>query len=62
MWPWLRARRQAIERFFAGLTTFGGGAATLPPWVRHLHRVRLWIGAKLVINAARLARNFANAA
>ena len=30
--------------------------ASLPPWVRSLHRVKLWLSAKLIINAARLAR------
>jgi hypothetical protein len=28
--------------------------APLPPWVRRLHRVRLWVQAKLLINALRI--------
>lgn len=50
----LRTERGAIERFFGGLATFGGGLYALPAWVRRLHRVRLWVGAKLVLNAARI--------
>lgn len=59
MWPMLRTKRWTIERFFAGLVTSGVGANGLPTWVRRLHRVTLWLGAKLVINAARIARNHA---
>ncbi len=57
MWPMLRTLRWTVERFFAGLVTSGVGANGLPTWVRRLHRVKLWIGAKLVINAARIVRN-----
>ncbi len=56
MWPMLHTKRWTVERFFAGLVTSGVGANGLPTWVRRLHRVKLWIGAKLVINAARLVR------
>lgn len=56
MWPMLRRHRWRVERFFAGLVSSGVGAAHLPPWVRRLHRVKLWLSAKLIINAARLAR------
>jgi len=56
MWPMLRRHRWCVERFFAGLVSSGVGAAHLPPWVRRLHRVKLWLSAKLIINAARLAR------
>lgn len=56
MWPMLRKKRWTIERFFAGLVTSGVGATGLPAWVRRLHRVKLWLGAKLVINAARIVR------
>jgi len=48
--------RDAIERFFGALASFGGGLFGLPPWARRLHRVRYWVGAKLVVNAARIAR------
>ena len=51
----LQPRRAAIERFFGAWVSFGGGLSALPPWVRRLHRVRVWVGAKLVINAARIA-------
>ena len=55
MWPMLYAKRTEVERFFAGLTSSAVNAAHLPTWVRRLHRVRRWIGAKLAINAARIA-------
>ena len=50
----LYARRDAIERHFAQLSSFGGGLAPLPAWVRTLERVRRWITAKIVIYHARL--------
>jgi hypothetical protein len=46
--------RTAIEREFAGLTNFGGGLAPLPNWVRRLPRVKLWVHAKMIINALRI--------
>ncbi|MGD9693709.1 MAG: transposase [Phycisphaerales bacterium] len=49
-----RRRRQAVERCFGNLTSFGGGLAPLPAWVRSLRRVRLWVIAKLLINSARI--------
>jgi len=57
MWPMLRSRRSGVERFFSGLVTSCVGAGHLPSWVRSLRRTRLWIGAKLAINAARIVRN-----
>jgi len=51
----LYRQRSAIERFFSQLSSFGGGLAPLPAWVRTLPRVRRWIGTKLVIYHARLA-------
>jgi len=57
MWPMLRARRGGVERYFSGLVTSCVGADHLPSWVRSLRRTRLWIGAKLAINAARIVRN-----
>ena len=44
--------RDSVERQFGWLTNHGGGLAPLPNWVRRLHRVRLWIQAKLIIHAA----------
>ncbi len=55
MWPMLSAKRTEVERFFAGLTSSATGVSSLPSWVRRLHRVRRWLGAKLAINAARIA-------
>jgi hypothetical protein len=51
-----RFRRQ-IERDYGNLTSFGGGLACLPPWVRRFTRVRNWVQAKLLVNAARWFRN-----
>ena len=50
-----RYRRQ-IEREFGTLVSFGGGLNCLPAWVRHFPRVRNWVHAKLLINAARWFR------
>ena len=55
--PALYARRTDVERDFSGLTCFGGGLTTLPPWVRRIWRVRAWVTAKLLINAARIRLN-----
>jgi hypothetical protein len=49
----VNARRQ-IERFFGNLTSFAGGLAPLPAWVRTLPRVERWVQAKLAINAVRM--------
>lgn len=51
-----RFRRQ-IERDFGNLVSFGGGLQCLPPWVRRFTRVRNWVHAKLLANAARWLRN-----
>jgi hypothetical protein len=48
--------RGGIERAFADLTSFGGGLAPLPAWVRHENRVWMWVSAKLLINAERILR------
>jgi hypothetical protein len=45
--------RRDIERFFGTLTSSSAGLAPLPAWVRTLHRVQLWVQAKLIINALR---------
>jgi Transposase DDE domain len=47
-----RFRRQ-IERDFGNLVSFGGGLSCLPPWVRRFTRVRNWVHAKILVNAAR---------
>jgi len=47
-------QRRHIESHFGGLTSFGGGLVALPAWVRGHHRVRQFVHAKLIINAARL--------
>jgi hypothetical protein len=52
----LYSYRKKIEQNFAGLVAFGGGLQTLPSWVRTLPRVRLYVHAKLIINAARIRR------
>lgn len=51
-----RFRRQ-IERDFGNLVSFGGGLTCLPAWVRRFSRVRNWVQAKLLVNAARWFRN-----
>jgi Transposase DDE domain len=47
----LYRKRRRIEHRFAQLTSFVGGLAPLPFWVRRFHRVRLWVHSKLLINA-----------
>lgn len=51
---WQRAARACAEHSFAHTTASGLGR--LPPFVRSLGRARVWVGAKLVTNAARLVR------
>lgn len=46
--------RDSIERFFGNLTSFSAGLGPLPSWVRTHRRVRLWVHAKLIINAIRI--------
>lgn len=54
-WNHVRTRiRTTVERYFGTLATFGGGLSALPTWARRLHRVRVWVSAKVVLNAARL--------
>jgi hypothetical protein len=48
--------RIRIEEAFGNATSFGGGLAPLPAWIRGLDRVRTWVWAKLLINAARILR------
>ena len=58
----LLAQRRRIETRFAHLTNFGGGLTCLPPWVRGLHRVRLWVAGKILIRLARDQRKRQTAA
>lgn len=46
--------RIGIEQAYGNATSFAGGLAPLPAWVRGLDRVRTWVWAKLLINAARI--------
>jgi hypothetical protein len=46
--------RQEIERVFGVLTCTAGGLSNLPAWVRHLDRVRRWVGVKIILYNARL--------
>jgi hypothetical protein len=62
-WDDMRKRvRTAVERYFGTLATFGGGLSALPTWARRLHRVRAWVSAKVVLNAARHTLRHAAAA
>lgn len=53
----LYQRRIGIAEAFGNATTFAGGLGPLPAWVRGRERVRTWVWAKLLINAARIIRN-----
>lgn len=57
----MAAQRTEIERIFSRLSSFGGGLAPLPAWVRTPPRVRRWVTAKLIIYHVRLARKTAAA-
>lgn len=52
----LKDVRRKIETTFGNLAAFSAGLTHLPPWVRGLTRVRLFVHAKLLINAARIRR------
>lgn len=52
--PAIVRERAGVERFFSSLT-IAGRLFALPPWARRLHRVRAWVAAKLIVNAARIA-------
>lgn len=52
--PSLYRNRTEIERQFSQMTCFGCGLGPLPSWVRRIWRVRAWVSAKLLINAARI--------
>ena len=49
--------RWSVERFFGILCSLPAGLGHLPPWVRGWRRVQRWVAAKLLIYAARRARN-----
>lgn len=51
----LYRERLEIERIFSRQSSFGGGLAPLPAWVRRWTRVHRWITAKLILYHARLA-------
>lgn len=53
----LYRQRDDAERRFGWLTSCATGLTVLPAWIRRPVRVRLWIYAKLLINALRLALN-----
>jgi len=57
MWGKVHALRTGVERYFAGLSSGVVSGGHLPPWARRIHRVRNWIDAKIIINAARVVRN-----
>jgi hypothetical protein len=48
--------RIGTEELYGNATSFGGGLAPLPAWVRGSERVRTWVCAKLLINAARILK------
>jgi hypothetical protein len=49
--------RIGIEQAYGNATSFGGGLSPLPAWVRGRSRVRTWVWAKLLINAARIRKH-----
>ena len=49
--------RIGIEEAYGNATSFAGGLAPLPAWVRGIGRVRTWVWAKLLINAVRILKN-----
>ena len=51
----LYGERLGIERIFSQQSSFGGGLAPLPAWVRRADRVRRWVTAKIILYHARLA-------
>ncbi len=55
--PTLMKQRSQIERDFGNDASAGCGLYGLPPWARRYGRVRRWVWAKLLINAARIRIN-----
>jgi len=56
---WIGAQRKAIDRFFGQHSSYGGGLAPLPAWVRTLERVTRWVQAKIVLYHIRLTHRHA---
>jgi hypothetical protein len=52
----LYQQRIGIEAAYGNATSFAGGLSPLPAWVRGQERVRTWVWAKLLINAARILK------
>ena len=56
--PWSRKmmphHRNMVRSLCRVRASFGGGLAHLPAWTRRIWRVRSWVHAKLLINAARI--------
>ena len=48
-------QRDAIERKFGWLTSWGGGLTHLPPWARTYRRVHRWVQAKLMLASLKLS-------
>jgi hypothetical protein len=46
--------RVHAEGILGNLCGRGGGLTGLPPWARRLHRVRRWVGGKIILYHARL--------
>jgi hypothetical protein len=46
--------RVHAEGILGNLCGYGGGLTGLPPFVRRLHRVRRWVGGKIILYHARL--------
>lgn len=47
--------RATVERFFGNADSHSEALGELPAWVRTHRRVRLWVHAKLIINAVRIS-------
>ena len=50
---WLGAERKALDRFFGQHSSYGGGLAPRPAWVRTLPRVQRWVQAKIILYPVR---------
>lgn len=47
-------QRANAEGILGNLCGYGGGLTGLPPWARRMHRVRRWVGGKIIMYHARL--------
>ena len=52
---WIREQRKAIDRFFGQHSSYGGGLAPLPAWVRTQARVERWVCAKIILYHLRIS-------